>query len=144
MNALVACNTIRRATADDIPFISQLAQEKYPNRDVTKGLKWFEYCLRNPRRLPLVGPHSFGIAWIEPLYGFEERAGMDVLACRTSSAAGWEILRMVKIMVAWARAHGAEGAFRLDADTGVDFGPLAARLGGELSPQRYYLIPLEQ
>lgn len=144
MNAPVAVSTIRRATADDIPFILKLAQEKYPNRDVSKGMKWFERCLHNQRRLPLVGPHSFGIAWIEPLYGFEERAGMDVLACRTSSAAGWEILRMVKLMLGWARALGAEGQFRLDADTGVDFGPLAARLGGELSPQRYYLIPLEQ
>ena len=56
--------------------------------------------------------------------------------------AGFEAFRMVRMMIQWAREQGAQGEFKLDADTGVDFGPFARRLGGRASSAQWYVIPL--
>ena len=57
-----AAPAIRRATLDDIPFIREIALEKYPERAVEQGLSWMLWCLKNPERLVLVGANSVGMA----------------------------------------------------------------------------------
>ena len=49
---------------------------------------------------------------------------------------------MVRMMIAWAKEQGAQGAFKLEADTGIDFAPFAKRLGGHAVTTTRYDIPL--
>ena len=133
---------IRQATLDDIPFIMALASEKYPGRDVEKDRPWASWCIQNPDRLVLIGPNSMGCAQVDWIYGHECKARLDVLAARPGPF--WEALRMVRIMVNWARQKGAIGTFKLNAETDVNFAPFASRLGGRKVTTTYYEIPLEQ
>lgn len=133
---------IRRAILDDMPFIVELAREKYPKRVIDLGIPWMEWAIGNPERLVLVGPNSVGVAQVSWNYGFERRARLDMLGARAASGAALEALRMVRMMLAWAKEQGAQGTFRLDADTGVDFGPFALRLGGKPVTLTRYEIPL--
>jgi len=133
---------IRRATHADIPFVRELARLKYPDREIEQARDWFEWCLKNPDRLVLVGANSVGVAQVDWRYGFERRGRLDMLASRPQAGAPWEAFRMVRMMLAWAKEQGAQGTFRLDADTGVDFGPFARRLGGKPVTLTRYEIPL--
>lgn len=139
-----AVNPIRRATEADIPFVRELAVLKYPARNVEQALNWFKWCLQSPDRLVLVGANSFGIAQVDWNYGFERRGRMDVLAGRAVPGASFETLRMIRMMVLWAKERGATGNFKIEADTGVDFGPFAKRLGGRQVTTVWYEIPLNE
>ena len=133
---------IRRAKLEDMPFMVALANEKYPMRMIEKGIPWMEWCIQNDNRLVLLGPNSIGVAQVEWNYGYERRARLDMLGARPVSGAALEALRMVRMMLAWAKEKGAVGTFRLDADTGIDFGPFARRLGGKPVTLTRYEIPL--
>lgn len=134
--------SIRKATVDDEAFMFAIAREKYPERAIERGAPWVRWAMKHEDRLVLVGPNSFGIAQVSWFYGFERRARLDMLCARPVSGAALEALRMVRIMVAWAAEHGAEGTFKMDADTGVDFEPFARRLGGKAVTATRYEIPL--
>ena len=121
---------IHIASEPDREFIMDLVREMYPNRDVDKAVPWVEWCLTNPDRLVLVGTHSFGIASALWHYGFERHGGMAILCSKPENGSVFEVLRMVKIMIAWAKEKGCTGDFDLAPDSGVDFEPLARRLGG--------------
>ena len=133
---------IREATSADEPFMFAIAREKYPERAIERGATWVRWAMKHPERLVLVGPNSFGIAQVSWFYGFERRARLDMLCARPVAGAALEALKMVRMMVVWAAAQGAEGAFKLDADTGVDFEPFARRLGGKAVTTTRYEIPL--
>lgn len=121
---------IHRATEADKPFMLEIARAKYDARVIDKSIAWVEWCMGNPERLVLVGANDFGIAQVDWIYGFERRGRLDLLASRPTAGAVLEALRMVRLMVGWAKEKGCQGTFKLDADTGVDFTAFAARLGG--------------
>lgn len=137
---------VRRVTEEDIPWGMSIAATRYPGRDPQRALQYVRWCLNNPNCIVLRGSASFGVASVSMKYGFEKRARLDILAAEHGNRAVVEVLQIVRAMVRWAALQGAEGYFRIDADTGVDFGPLARRLGGhEVDPARYprYDIPLD-
>lgn len=146
MNALFRNSAIHRATEADIPRGLEIARERYPEREVANGLEWVRWHMRQPLSLVLAGSCTFGVASIVLKYGFEKRARLDMLAALPEKGVVMEALQQVKTMVRWATLQGATGYFRIDADTGVDFGPFAKRLGGcEVDPVKYprYDIPLD-
>ena len=144
MNALFRNSTIRHATVDDLPFMLEIAKERYGARvQDREGLAYVRWCITQPSHMVLVGLNSFGIAQISVRYGYERKARLAMLAARRQNKAWIEVLQMVRVMVNWAALNKAEGAFRIDADTGVDFGPLAKRLGGEPVNEPAYDIPLD-
>ena len=147
MNALLFRNCqIRRATEEDIPHGLKIAEQAYPGRGIEKALDWARWHLRQSTSLVLIGPGTLGIASTVLKYGFEKQARLDMLAALPGKAGIVEALQQVRIMVKWATLQGAHGAFRIDADTGVDFGAFARRLNGfEVDPVKYprYDIPLD-
>lgn len=146
MNAIFRNSTIRRVTEEDLPWGLEIAKERYPGRNSELGLQFVRWCMGNPNSIVLRGSEVFGVASISMKYGFEKRARLDILAGRRGHRAVVEALHIVRAMVRWAALNGAEGYFRIDADTGIDFGPIAKRLGGhEVDPVRYprYDIPLD-
>lgn len=141
---------IRRATPDDVPFLVELAREMYVKRPGTLdnlveqgAVGWLRWAIGNPDRLVLAGQHSGGVASVSWYYGYERRARVDVLCARPMPGAGLEAMRMVRVMLAWARERGA-AHLRLGADTDVDFGPFARRLGGIRKTEVYYDFPLQE
>lgn len=141
---------IRLGQVEDIPALVEFALEAYGNRMIPRGeawvksggARWLEWCILNPERLVLIGANSVGIAQVAWHYGFERKGRMDVLVSRPGSRTPLETLKMVRLMLSWARQRGAVGSFRLDADTGVDFEPFAQRLGGKPVTNVRYEIPL--
>ena len=132
---------IRIAIPEDLPGIMALARETYAGRDTDKAEPYIAWAMQQPDRLCLIGVDTAGMASVTSHYGFERKARMDILVGRRTAIAPLEAFRMVKIMVDWAEKMGAK-SFRLDADTGVDFGPFALRLGGHLVDSPRYDIPL--
>lgn len=146
MNALFRNSAIRRATEEDIPHGLAIAQQAYPGRGIEKAVEWAKWHLKQPNSLVLVGPATLGIASVVFKYGFEKRARLDMLAALPEKTSVVEALQQVRAMVRWAALQGATGHFRIDADTGVDFGAFARRLGGyEVDSVKYprYDIPLD-
>lgn len=146
MNALFRNSTVRRFIDDaDVMWSLEIAKERYPNRDVSLGVPFVRWSMNNPNCIALRGEVAFGVASIVMKYGFEKRARLDILGARKGNSSVIEALQIVRAMVRWAAVQGAQGYFRIDADTGVDFGPIARRLGGhEVDPVKYprYDIPL--
>ena len=147
MNAPLFPNSrVRRFTEADIPWGLEIAKERYPNRDVSLGVEFVRWSMRNPNSIVLRGASSFGVASIVMKYGFEKRSRLDILAAKAGNSSVVDAIQIVRAMVRWAALQGALGFFRIDADTGVDFGPLARRLGGhEVDAKLYprYDIPLD-
>lgn len=146
MNALFRNSLVRRATEADIPWGLEIAKQRYPGRPVELGLQFIRWSMGNPNAIVLRGESVFGIASVVMKYGFEKRARLDMLAAEPGNTRVVELLHVVRAMVRWSALQGAEGFFRIDADTGIDFGPLARRLGGhEVDPVKYprYDIPLD-
>lgn len=143
-HALFRNSVVRRATEADLPRLLLLANLKYPGRVSDRNLDWAKWKLRDANSIVVMTEHALGAAGIIFRYGSEKRAQLDMLAS-APGAGVWEPYQLVKFMVRWAALQGATGAFRIDADTGVDFGPFAKRLGGwEVDPKKYprYDIPL--
>lgn len=143
MTQLFRNSTLRRATEADIPFMLEIGRERYGERYTEAAIPWMRYHLKNPGSLVLVGSASMGVASINLYYGFEKRARLDMLAAKLVKQAHWEAFQQVKAMVRWAAVNGAEGGFKIDADTGADFGPFAKRLGGLRVQYPRYDIPLD-
>lgn len=139
---VLSSRTVRVATLEDVPFMVEVAKSAYPNRPIERGVPWIEWCIKSSERLVLVGSHSFGVAHITWHYGFELSSGLVALASRPEARAAFETLHMLRFMIEWAKIRGATGVFTLDADTGTDFGPFAARLGAKRVHLLQYHIPL--
>lgn len=137
---------IRRLTPSDMQYFERgvaLIQWRYPGRPIENSRRWFEWLLKSEDRLVLSGSYTVGAAYFNWKYGFEPRAGLEFLASGRRAYAICESLRMVQMMVAWAKEKGAKGGFRLDADTGLNFDSLSRRLGGQEYTTKYWEIPLE-
>lgn len=139
---------IRRATFDDMPRMLEIAKEMYPGRGVEAGWDWMRFHIENRAgdKFVWIGEHSVIVAHIYRQYGFELRCRIDMLCARRQKAAIFEALQLVKACKRWAALNGVTAPMKLDADTGVDFGAFAKRLGGwQVDPKRYpvYEIPLD-
>lgn len=139
---------IRRATFDDMPAMLEIAEESYPGRGVKAGWDWMKWNIENKTgdKFVWIGNDSLIVAHIYKQYGYELRARIDMLCARRSKRAVMEALQLVKATKRWAAVNGVTHPMKLDADTGVDFGPFARRLGGwQVDPVKYpvYEIPLD-
>lgn len=131
---------IRLATLDDVPRALAIAATAYPGRGTERAEPWVRWAIPHPDRLCLIGAATIGMASLTLHYGFELRARLDLLASTDPHL--YDAMRMVRAMVRWARQRGAVGVFKLDSDTGVDFGPFARRLGGRPVQHARYEVPL--
>lgn len=139
---------VRRVTMADLPEMLDIAEEMYPGRGIRAAEGWARFNIENRdgTKLALRGDNAILVAHAYHQYGFELRARVDMLCARRQKRAWLEALQLVKACKRWAALIGVTHPLRLDADTGVDFGPFAKRLGGrKVDPDRYpvYEIPLD-
>lgn len=126
-----------------MPRMLEIAEEMYPGRGVKAGWDWMKYCIGRADHFVWLGDDSLIVARIYKQYGFELRARIDMLCAIRSKKAVLEALNLVKAAKRWAALNGVQHPMKLDADTGVDFGPFALRLGGRRVPDAVYEIPLD-
>ena len=131
---------IRRVTVEDIPRALEMAAAAYPERRVAMGEDWARWVIGHPDRICLISDEALGVASIVTRYGHERRAQLDLLA--SLNPRSFDPVRMLRAMVEWARSRQAVGAFKIDSDTGVDFGPFVRRLGGRAVTNKRYEVVL--
>lgn len=137
---------IRRATIEDLPFFADLIRHRYGDRfhhpdKCRANLEWLAALFARRDYTCLRGEHSAGVARVLQAYGAEPQA--QVVGLAAWPHAGLEPLRMLRVMLLWARMIGAS-KLTLSADTGVDFEPFAKRLGGVKVVKVTYDISTEQ
>jgi hypothetical protein len=136
---------IRPACLADLPEIAERLLRHYPGRatreSIMAGAPWMIWAMKSPDRLVLIGPNSFGIAETGIFYGFERRASVGLLCSQAAPGSAFEVLRMLRKMIAWARRKGAL-ELKLDADNGTDFSAFAKRLGARQTAVTKYYVPL--
>lgn len=137
---------IRRATLDDLPFFAELIQNRYGDRfhdpqKANANSNWLALAFERPDFTCLRGTHTAGVARVVIAYGAELLPQLVGMAAWPG--AGLEPLRMLRVMLRWAKVRGATGDFAVSADTGVDFAPFAKRLGGRKVIKEVWEIPLE-
>jgi hypothetical protein len=140
--------SIRVAGEADLHHVMVQALRFYGPRIGTQekmnaAAKWVGGAIKDPNWLVLIAPDAVGICHVYWRYGIECRASADILCSDPASAAGpFTAIKMVRMMVTWAKEKGAQGYFRLASDTEADFEPIARRLGGHVTKDRLYDIPL--
>jgi hypothetical protein len=133
---------IRKATLEDIERGLVLCKKLYPGRPVHLGIPWIIDCMRRADRLVLVSDHGVGVATGFLKYGWFPMAQMEILAV-LPEAPKMEAVRFLRTMIAWAKANGAK-RFLISADSGIDLGPLARRVGGRTRDTPHYYVPLQE
>lgn len=126
-------SVIRRATAQDVPFIVSVCRVAYCNvplnyNDVTA---WLFKAVRSPEILCFVSDNGFAIAHLTKPFYARPQLTMAFLACRGSKGLSSEGYRLLKTMVDCAWAVGAD--FFFSSEIGSDLSPLASRLGAKVS-----------
>lgn len=133
---------LRNATEADLPALLALGRDLYPGRGTDAAESWIREMIRRPDALVVIADDGAGICRVAQSYGFEPHARLDVLAVRPGN--GLLALKIIRVMVWWAKQKGLRTSLSIGADTGVDFAPFAARLGGRKVETVRYEIPLEE
>lgn len=133
---------LRKATEDDLPALLELGRDLYPGRGTDAAEGWIREMVRSPDALVVIGDKGAGICRVIRHYGFEPKVRLEALAVRPGQ--GILALKIIKVMLWWGRQKGLRTVLSIGADTGVDFAPFAARLGGRKVETVSYEIPLEE
>lgn len=118
---------IKPAKADDIDFLLAVARARYPAFDEGQARLWLMRALTDPNMLVVRGDYGGGVAIVtKAFWGGAPKAHMlFTCALPNRKLEGYFLL---KAMDEWRKKMGAE-SLHFGSDTGVDFGPIAKRLG---------------
>jgi hypothetical protein len=125
---------------EDLPWLTQLCQRRYPAYDVEGAEAWFlNIVLKSPMMFYAVRSSSaFVITMIgvTPWHPSIFEANVIFAACEEGEV--WQVLRLVRASIEWARRRRC-GIWRISSDTLFDFRPIARRVGAEEISPRYTL-----
>lgn len=124
---------IRRATYNDIPFLLEVARERYAQRfDDTAVTEFLRRAIAEPSMLVLRSEAGGAVASItRQFWGGNPRAYLLFVAARAGRGLVADGVRLVRAVDEWRRSRGAE-SLHFGEDTGIDFTPLARRLGAQV------------
>lgn len=137
----VLVDGIRLMTADDLPWIAELARRRYPQRyDETTMAGWLlNTVFRNPHVYLAIRTEEAGvIAYMQVMPWLAPEPDVDVMFVFAEQGAVWQALELLRASIRWAKKHRA-ARWRLSSDTEYDFGPLAKRLGAQQLTSRYVM-----
>ncbi|MDE2099895.1 MAG: hypothetical protein KGL39_21760 [Patescibacteria group bacterium] len=131
---------IRPLTPADFPWCHDLCRRAYPlgYYDPMASQRWFEALLQSSGFRALRGDKAFAIAAIQERPWNPARTDAFLLPVVAPDRSGFELYRLIRALVVWAKRVGAD-QFHFDAITGVDFGPIAQRLGAKPASPNYIL-----
>lgn len=125
-------SAIRRVTEEDIPWLHELCRQAYPAGyyDPIASERWVRGLMKQPSTVLLL---RGSLAWLctnvaAPPWDSKKLEARLLPVASSSPKAAWELAKMTKQAIDWAREQGAS-KFYFAAMTGVDLGPLARRFG---------------
>lgn len=140
--SLVVGHGARRANVSDVLHMIQVARPAYAAYPVDWGRVsvWLHEIMEEPDIFCAVSGHAASIARSHRWDGLPTVANVTVLFL-AGVAYPWDCVRCLRLTAAWARAIGS-GNLKIDAETGVDLGPLVRRIGGEVRSVPAYTVSL--
>ena len=124
---------VRRCTKDDIPWLLELARNRYDGVNIESIGHWIDGAADNTNLLFIRTDHAaVSAAVFYPVYAPDKPKG-GTLYIVSEKPAPWQVLALLKYARGWAKSKGCRGekAFTIDSTTGYDIAPLALRLGAK-------------
>ena len=116
----------------DVGEAIEIAARVYPDFDTRRAHAWALDASKSPGIAFLRCGSTFIVASIvEAYFGGPKRCFLLYLFGAPSEKRVWEAVRLLKAVDEWRKENGAE-SFHFGEDTGLDFAPLAKRLGAKL------------
>jgi hypothetical protein len=130
---------IRPATTDDIPFMLRLARARY-NRpfDDKQASAFLARAIRDPEMCVLVSERGAALGAITQSFWDAPRAYLMFIVAFPGRGMIGEGVALVRAVNRWRCERGAE-SLHFGEDTGLNFAPLARRVGAEVDRPTYVL-----
>lgn len=114
---------------NDVQDAVEIALDRYPGVDRQESISWGKKRFDHPDLIILKSLNGVICVSITRVFWRPAEVGASVVFfCTRRSAGSWEAFYLLKGAVAAAKKRGAT-VFHLGSNTGVDFSPLAKRLG---------------
>jgi hypothetical protein len=137
--SLVAPKRHRIVVEDDIPWMSNLAQARYPRHyDIEAAEMWMRnIVLRQPMVFyPIRTDHAFMVTLISLLPWLPGEPEANVIMLCTENDHVWDGVRLARASFAWAIRRNC-WRWGFTSDTEFDLSPIAQRLGVIARSPRY-------
>ena len=128
---------IRQLVAEDMAWVLELAQQRYPPFDEDGAVRWLLDILPSTDALTVRSDNAFLIGAAGTMPWRPQRIEAHVLFLCAEHRHHWQAVRLLSFMTAWAKGIGA-AALYVGADTGLDLGPLARWVHGR--PDKRYVV----
>lgn len=131
---------IREATPADIPFLLDLAKERYDRPfDVEAAKAFLRASMLEPSSVVLRSDNGAAVVSITRAFWNEKpRAYLVFIVSRPTRGMIGDGMRLARAADAWRRGRGAV-AMHFGEDTGINMGVLAKRLGARVDRPSYVL-----
>lgn len=131
---------IRPATVADIPFLIDVARQRYTQQfDDAATRRFLQHAIADPNMLVLRGERGGAVVSITRMFwGGPTRACVLFIVALPGAGLIGEGMALMRAADKWRREMGAE-ALHFGEDTGLNFAPLAKRLGAETDRPSYVI-----
>ena len=128
---------------DDIPWVTEVCARAYPGKIKDWGgfQRWWEAVLFNRELACFRTDRAFLVAALQRFFYDPSLILGKTIYFASEQTAPWDMVALVRTGARWAAGMGAK-EFQIDALTGIDVRPLAARIGN-LSEVPMYRMRLE-
>ena len=137
--SLVAPKRHRIVVEDDIPWMSNLAQARYPRHyDIEAAEMWMRnIVLRQPMVFyPIRTDHAFMVTLISLLPWLPGEPEANVVILCAEDGWLWDAIRLARASFDWAIRRNCH-RWGINSDTQFDLAPIADRIGGVERKARY-------
>lgn len=129
MDGSLVAHGARRANYSDVLHMIRVARPAYAQWPVDWGAVavWLNEIVREPDVFAAVCGHAAIIARSHCWEGLPSLKNVTVIFVAGLDHV-WDAVRCLRLTAAWGQAIGAD-TLKVDAETGVDLGPLVRRIG---------------
>jgi hypothetical protein len=142
VSVLVSRNEdVRLLRESDIPWVLDLGVKRYPSHYDRVGAEgWLRNCVLPTPLLfyPARTANAFTISMLAIVPWIPTVIECNVVAMCADDGGLWEMNKLLRASVGWARARGAN-TWRVCSETDFDIGPLARRMGAKEQLPRYVM-----
>jgi hypothetical protein len=135
------CEDVRLIRDSDIPWVLDLGVKRYPLQYDRIGAEgWLRNCVLPTPLLfyPARTQNAFTISMLNIVPWLPNDIECNVVAMCADDGAMWEVARLLRASVAWAKKRRAN-TWRVVSETDFDVGPLARRMGAKEQQPRYIM-----
>ena len=133
---------VRKIVHDDLPWVADVCAHAYPGRvkDWDGFYAWWKQAVSNPNLLCIRTDIAFLVSALHRFFYDPSLVLGTAVYFASEQTAPWDMVALVRTGARWAVDAGAL-EYEVDATTGIDPKPLAARIGN-LTERSVYRIGL--